>query len=142
MIGSVILMLPILRKVGANLSEQHMLPLAFLLLAAAIGLIALSSGLAVLVILLTAYFLAFNLLEAGMPALLSRITGSRGRGRRMGIYSTLQFLGAFAGGVAGGWLLQGYGSETALLSAGVVCGLWGVILKLLSKRFFLTREKG
>jgi len=141
MIGSVIFMLPILRKVGANLSEQHMLPLAFLLLAAAIGLIALSSGLAVLAVLLTAYFLAFNLLEAGMPALLSRITGSRGRGRRMGIYSTLQFLGAFVGGVAGGWLLEGYGSETALLSAGVVCGLWGVVLKLLSKRFFLTREK-
>jgi MFS family permease len=142
MLASVLFMLPILRKVGASLSEERMLPWAFLLLAAAVGLISVSSGLTVLVVLLASYFLGFNLLEAGMPALLSRITGSKGRGRRMGVYSTFQFLGAFFGGVAGGWLLGSYGSETALLAAGGVCGLWGVVLKLVSKRFFLTSETG
>ena len=96
----------------------------------------------VLAVLLGLYFLGFNLLEAAMPALLSRIAGSRGRGRRMGIYSTLQFLGAFFGGVAGGWLLGGFGSETALAAAGLICGLWGVVLKLLSKRVFLTGVEG
>ena len=74
-----------------------------------------------------------------MPALLSRITGSRGRGQRMGIYSTFQFLGAFCGGVSGGWLLARFGSSAALVAAGLVSLGWGLALSLLGKRFFLTR---
>jgi MFS family permease len=95
-----------------------------------------------LAVLVTLYFLAFNLLEAGMPALLSRLTGSRGRGRRMGVYSTFQFLGAFCGGVIGGWLLGRFGSAAALVTAGAASLVWGVVLKLMTKRFFLTGTAG
>ncbi len=105
MLGSIIFMLPILRRVGANLSEHRMLPWAFFVLALAVGILPVSANLGALGVLLALYFLGFNLLEASMPALLSRLTGSRGRGRRLGLYSTFQFLGAFFGGVAGGWLL-------------------------------------
>jgi MFS family permease len=73
-----------------------------------------------------------------MPSLLSRITGSRGRGRRLGVYSTFQFLGAFSGGVAGGWLLEHFGSPVALAFAGVVSLLWGVVLKRAAKSVFPT----
>lgn len=59
----------------------------------------------------------------------------------MGIYSTFQFLGAFLGGVAGGWLLAGFGSESALIAAGAVCLLWGVAFHWLSKSFFPTGVK-
>jgi predicted MFS family arabinose efflux permease len=135
---SVVLMLPILRRVGASLSEHRMLPWAFAALAVAIGLLPLGGPLTGLAALITVYFLGFNLLEAGMPALLSRLTGSRGRGRRMGLYSTFQFLGAFFGGVAGGGLLGSVGSAPALTGAGIVCLAWAVILSLLTKRFFLT----
>ena len=45
-------------------------------------------------------------IEAGMPAVLSRVTGARGRGRKMGVYSTFQFLGAFLGGVAKGYAVD------------------------------------
>ena len=75
-----------------------------------------------------------------MPSLLSRITGSRGRGRRLGIYSTFQFLGAFVGGVAGGWLLRSFGSQTALLRQARFALLWGVVLKLSSAAFFRQGE--
>lgn len=139
MFVSVVLMLPILRRVGASLSEHRMLPWAFAALAVAIGLLPLGGQWIALAALITVYFLGFNLLEAGMPALLSRITGSRGRGRRMGLYSTFQFLGAFFGGVAGGGLLGSVGSAAALAGAGIVCLAWAVILGLLTKRFFLTR---
>jgi len=135
---SVVIMLPILRKVGTSLSEQRLLPWAFVALAVSVGLLPLGSRWAVLVALVTVYFLGFNLLEAAMPALLSRITGSRGRGQRMGIYSTFQFLGAFFGGVAGGWLLARTGSAVALASAGVVSLGWGITLRFLAQRFFLT----
>ena len=99
-----------------------------------------SASLAALGVLLAVYFLGFNLLEAAMPSLLSRITGSRGRGRRLGIYSTFQFLGAFFGGVAGGWLLGRYGSEVALLLAAVVSLAWGGVIKVSSPSVFPTGE--
>jgi MFS family permease len=139
---SVIIMLPILRKVGAGLSEHRLLPWAFLALAAAIGLMPFGDRWIMLAALITVYFLGFNLLEAAMPALLSRITGSRGRGQRMGLYSTFQFLGAFFGGVAGGWLLAELGSAAALMAAGAVSLCWGVLLRVLTKRFFLTGAVG
>lgn len=142
MLVSVLIMLPLLRQVGASLSEHRMLPWAFLALAAAVGLLPYGGQWPVLAALVTVYFLAFNLLEAGMPALLARLTGGRGRGRRMGLYSTFQFLGAFCGGVIGGWLLGRYGSAPALVLAGLVCLVWGVVLKLLTKRFFLTGTAG
>jgi MFS family permease len=142
MFMSVIIMLPILRKVGSGLSEHRLLPWAFMALAASIGLMPLGGRWAVLGALVTTYFLGFNLLEATMPALLSRITGSRGRGRRMGIYITFQFLGAFCGGVVGGWLLAHFGSAAALFAAGAVALGWGIALRLLTKRFFLTGAAG
>jgi hypothetical protein len=60
----------------------------------------------------------------------------------MGLYSTFQFLGAFFGGVAGGWLLAEFGSASALIAAGVVSLCWGVVLRVLTKRFFLTGAVG
>jgi len=140
MLGSVIFMLPVLRRVGKNLSEQRMLPWAFFILAVAMAVLPVSASLAALGVVLAVYFLGFNLLEAAMPALLSRITGSRGRGRRLGVYSTFQFLGAFFGGVAGGSLLGSFGSETALFAASVASLLWGIVLKLSSAGVFPTGE--
>ena len=140
MVGSVILMLPILRHVGKNMSEARMLPWAFFILALAVGILPVSANLGALGAILAVYFLGFNLLEASMPSLISRITGSRGRGRRLGLYSTFQFLGAFVGGVAGGWLLGRFGSQAALIAASVVTLAWGIVLKLSSASVFPTGE--
>jgi MFS family permease len=138
MLVSVIIVLPILRRVGAALSERRLLPWSFIAMAAAVGLLPIAAGWTGLVALIMLYFVGFNLLEASMPALLSRVTGSRGRGRRLGVYSTFQFLGAFGGGVAGGWLLGGFGSGPALVAAAAICLFWGVALILAGQRFFLT----
>ncbi len=132
MLASVLIMFPLLRKVSKNLAEHRMMPWAFFALAssmAVMGFMDTGLGLLGLGVLMTVYFLGFNLLEAGMPALLARVSGSRGRGRRMGIYSSFQFLGAFAGGISGGWLLGGFGSEIALLAAAGTCLVWGILLK-------------
>lgn len=138
MLLSIIIVLPILRRVGAALSERRLLPWSFIAMAAAVGALPYAPGWAMLVLLVALYFVGFNLLEASMPALLSRITGSRGRGRRLGIYSTFQFLGAFAGGAVGGWLLGALGSAPALVAAAAICLLWGVALVVVGQRFFLT----
>jgi MFS family permease len=131
MLVSVLIMFPILRLVGKKLLEQRMMPWAFLALTVSMGLMAMNPDLAVLAVLITIYFVGFNLLEAAMPSLLARISGSKGRGRRMGVYSTFQFLGAFAGGVTGGWLLGVFGGHFALLFAAGACLVWGLLLKAL-----------
>ncbi|HSC75550.1 MAG TPA: MFS transporter, partial [Pseudomonadales bacterium] len=52
------------------------------------------------------FFFAFNLLEAQLPSLVSKQTFAGGRGTAMGVYSTSQFLGTFAGGALGGLMLH------------------------------------
>jgi MFS family permease len=52
------------------------------------------------------FFFAFNLLEAQLPSLISKQSFAGGRGTAMGVYSTSQFLGTFAGGALGGLMLH------------------------------------
>jgi MFS family permease len=54
----------------------------------------------------TGFFMAFGLLEAGLPAFISNVVNRSIRGTAMGIYATLQFLGIFFGGIVGGFLLN------------------------------------
>jgi MFS family permease len=140
MLLSVLIVFPALRRMGSSLSEHRFLPWAFGALAVSMAAMPHSPAWLALGAVVTLYFLGFNLLESAMPAVLSRLTGSRGRGRKMGLYSTFQFLGAFFGGVAGGGLLAQFGSESALLFAGLLCGLWGLLLGRLFSRVFPTGE--
>lgn len=50
------------------------------------------------------FYVGFNLLEASLPALVSRMAPPASKGTAMGFYSSSQFLGAFLGGSIGGWL--------------------------------------
>lgn len=51
------------------------------------------------------FFAGFNLLEALLPSLVSKTAPVALKGTAMGIYTSCQFLGAFAGGTLGGYLL-------------------------------------
>jgi len=107
MIGSVILVFPLLRWISVREKEIKAMPLAFLVLGVALGLMSLGGSLAAIIVFALAFFLAFNLLEAAMPSMVSKLTGTSGRGRKMGVYTTFQFLGAFAGGLGGGGGVRG-----------------------------------
>ena len=130
MLGSVILVFPLLRRITASKQEKRAMPLAFLVLGGALGLMSLGQSLAAMTAFALAFFLAFNLLEAAMPSVVSQLSGSVGRGRKMGLYTTFQFLGAFAGGLGGGWLLGYSGDVVALSVAGLFCTLWAVTMLL------------
>jgi MFS family permease len=135
---SVVIMLPLLRRAGRQASEHRLLPLSFVGLAAALFGIPMQGGVFALAAVITLYFLCFNLLEAAMPSLLSRLTGARGRGSRLGRYTSFQFLGAFVGGVAGGLLVATAGEREALMLAAILCLAWGGLIALVSRRVFLT----
>ena len=130
MLGSVILVFPLLRRITASKQEKRAMPLAFLVLGGALGLMSLGQSLLATMMFALAFFLAFNLLEAAMPSVVSQMSGSAGRGRKMGLYTTFQFLGAFAGGLGGGWLLGTSGDVVTLSVAGLLCTTWAVAMLL------------
>ncbi len=67
---------------------------------------------------LTLFFIAFNILEAMQPSLISRIISPEIKGAALGVYNTLQSIGIFIGGAAGGWILRHF-DETIV---GWCCG--------------------
>jgi MFS family permease len=79
---------------------------------------------AVLVGLLLAFFIAFNILEATQPSLVSRIAPPAAKGAALGVYNTLQALGLFCGGALGGWLNQHVGGYAVFVVCTAVTLVW------------------
>ena len=79
------------------------------------------------VALLLVFFWGFNLLEATLPSMMSKTAPAGTKGAASGVYSTCQFLGAFVGGVLGGWLLQSFSAQTVFMLAASVAGLWWLL---------------
>jgi MFS family permease len=73
---------------------------------------------------LLVFFTAFNLLEATLPSLISKFAPPEVKGTATGVYSAVQFLGAFVGAAAGGWLSQHYGSGAVFAFCIVLSALW------------------
>ena len=77
--------------------------------------------------ILLGFFVAFNVLEAMLPSLVSRIAPASARGTAIGVYNTTQALGLFAGGAAGGWLMQHYGESSVFVFGLALVALWLLI---------------
>ncbi len=73
------------------------------------------------------YFLAFNLLEANLPSLVSKTVYPGGKGTAMGVYSTFQFAGAFCGGASAGAVAQHWGAGAVFALCALVAALWLVL---------------
>nr|HQV09538.1 MFS transporter [Thauera sp.] len=88
------------------------------------GLWLFGDGLIPLALLLTLFFVAFNVLEATQPSWISRIAPPSSKGTALGVYNTLQSLGLFLGGVLGGWLGQAFGPAAVSLFCAVLALVW------------------
>ena len=75
-------------------------------------------------LILLAFFVAFNVLEAMLPSLVSRIAPASARGAAIGVFNTTQALGLFVGGAAGGWLMQHYGEAAVFVFGLALVALW------------------
>ncbi len=73
------------------------------------------------------FFIGFNYLEATLPSLISKTVYAGGKGTALGVYSTFQFLGAFAGGAVGGYTLQAAGSGGVFAVCIAVAMVWMLI---------------
>jgi predicted MFS family arabinose efflux permease len=128
MLISFVLMLPFIILAERYRKLKPVLLGAIGLLAAGEFVFAVNShGLFARAITMLVFFAAFNLLEASLPSLVSKLTAPDIRGTSMGIYSTCQFMGAFVGGAAGGTVLQFAGPGAVFLGSGMVIILWFVV---------------
>ncbi|MDE1958450.1 MAG: MFS transporter [Xanthomonadaceae bacterium] len=74
------------------------------------------------------FFVGFNLLEASLPSLVSRIAPAPMRGAALGAYSASQFCGMAAGGILGGLLLGRYGVSGLFAAAAALSLPWSLLL--------------
>jgi len=92
-----------------------------------LSLLGLALGLAhfwAIVWALFAYFVAFNLLEASLPSIVSKLAPASAKGTAMGVYNTALALGLFFGGFFGGWLAQHYGYPAVFVFCVALMAVW------------------
>ncbi|EKD53772.1 MAG: hypothetical protein ACD_60C00156G0014 [uncultured bacterium] len=70
------------------------------------------------------FFTGFSTLEAFLPSLVSKTAPIKRKGTALGLYSCSQFLGIFAGGLAGGWLYEVFGLTDVYLFCVILALLW------------------
>lgn len=70
------------------------------------------------------FFVAFNILEATLPSMVSKIAPAGAKGTATGIYSTSQVIGVSSGGAVGGYLLQSYGIVAVLGLGAIFTTVW------------------
>ncbi len=75
-------------------------------------------------LMLLVFFTGFNILEATLPSLVSKLAPGQVRGTAMGVYSTSQFSGAFVGGLLGGWVHTHFGQNSVFLMALGFIAVW------------------
>lgn len=123
MLVSFIAMLPLMLL--AEKKGQVKAVFQLCLLALMVGLAGLGfnyQSLATLLGFLLVFFFGFNLLEAMLPSLVSKMAPASNKGSAMGMYSTAQFLGVFVGGALGGYIYGAWGIGAVFFS---LCGLTG-----------------
>ena len=125
LLASVMLMVPfVLHADRRNRLKAVFLGAVACLAGAEMGIAWLGTELVALIALMTLYFTAFSVLESCLPSLVSRIAPSDKKGTALGFYSTAQYLGAFAGGLCGGWLHGRWGTGAVFWFCGALVLAW------------------
>ncbi|MBP81687.1 MAG: MFS transporter [Acidiferrobacteraceae bacterium] len=148
LIASVILMAPLLILGMRRERTFGIFRLAIVILLAAQFLLLTGSGQSMgLVVGLGLFFTGFNLLEAMLPSLMSRLAPGHAKGTAMGIYNTFEFTGVFVGGALGGVLYGAWGAPGVFGFCVVATLAWLVITligqtPLLRDSVMLRLERG
>ena len=107
---------------------------------AELGWAILPTSLTGILICLWLFFTAFNILEASLPSMMSKLSPLENKGTAMGIYSSAQFIGAFIGGVLGGSLYGSFGLEGIFFASSLLILIWLLlVLPMQAPRHFSSR---
>ena len=97
-----------------------------------------AGNLYVLLAALLVFFSAFNVMEASLPSLITKAAPADAKGTAMGLYSSLQFLGIFAGGVIGGFANQHGGNAAVFALTAALALAWLVAAATMAQPSYLT----
>jgi predicted MFS family arabinose efflux permease len=150
MLASFVLMMPaVLRSSRAPAIKPIFIGAVALLVLAHVLLPWLAAGKWAIGLFLLLFFTPFNVLEAMLPSLTSRLAPPESKGTAIGLYSSVQFFGTFVGAAIGGYAYGRWGltgvviGDTALL----VIWLWAALgmrvpLSLSSRTYTLPTIDG
>lgn len=125
---SIVGMVPLLRAAERGGRPREMFLCGVGLLVVSIPLVGLAWHPLALYTGLWLYFVGFNYLEATLPSQVSKTVFAGGKGTALGIYSSSQFFGIFAGGAGGGWVMQHFGEPYLIgLCVALAC-LWFLVM--------------
>ncbi|PCJ34088.1 MAG: MFS transporter [Moraxellaceae bacterium] len=128
LLGSFIAMVPLMIIAESKRKIRQVFLFAIAMLALSLGMLSLwHSTLFSLCVGLFVFFWAFNLLEAMLPSMVSKIAPAGSKGTSMGAYSSSQFLGAFFGGLCGGFVYGQIGLSSVFLICSVLALVWFMI---------------
>lgn len=97
-----------------------------------------AGNLYVLIAALAVFFSGFNVMEASLPSLITKVAPPDAKGTAMGLYSSLQFLGIFTGGVVGGWANQHGGSAAVFALTAAAALAWLLAAATMKQPSYLT----
>lgn len=124
LLSFVVMMAPIAWAARRDRNRVVLLSAVALMFAVQLAFIEGSRSLGWTAVLLFAYFVAFNILEAQLPSLVSRMAPPTGKGTALGIYNTTQALGLSAGGILGGILVKYTGMQAVFVFGAAMMFLW------------------
>ncbi len=128
MIISFVFMVPpiIYGEKKAKLKEVFLGAVALMLVAQLAFVVAIENFWGIFVVM-SVYFVAFNILEASLPSIISKTAPAGAKGTAMGVYSTFQSFGLFAGGALGGLLSHYFGPSSVFVFGTGLIAVWLVL---------------
>jgi MFS family permease len=128
MLAAFMLMVPpiIIAEKKARMKQVFMLAIFLAMCAQAILMFGQNSLWGVALALLM-FFTSFNVLEATLPSMISKIAPLASKGTAMGVYSSVQFFGAFCGASVGGALMQFVGGNAVFMFAIALLLVWLIV---------------
>jgi MFS family permease len=125
LLGSFMLMVPaIIIGEKRNLLKPVFIGAVALMLVAQLCFASLITSFWGIVFSLLAYFVAFNILEASLPSLISKLAPAAAKGTAMGVYNTSQSFGVAVGGLVGGYLAHHYSYSVVFMFCAALMSIW------------------
>jgi len=75
-------------------------------------------------VVLLVFFTPFNVLEAVLPALVTKVAPAASKGVAIGVFTSLQFFGAFFGAAMGGYLYGRWGTMGVVILDAILLVIW------------------
>lgn len=128
MLASFVLMLPAVMGQGrAGHLKFYFCASVALLMLAHFALPWLGGSIWLIAVFLLLFFTPFNILEALLPTLTSKLAAPGSRGVAIGLYSSVQFFGTFVGAVMGGYAFGRWGlAGVVIVNAGMLV-IWLIV---------------